>query len=391
MLNVVVWQGSTFATMQPNVLAAHADFIGFHAASQIVASGQGDRLYDIEAQQSRQLRIGGSSTPLLYYRPPFHLLLYLPLAPLSLEAAYFVFYGVNLLLLVGLAWLLRPAAVILGNSLGWTLLALAAFIPASLVLVQGQDSLLALAVLTLVWRALQARREFYAGLLLALLLFKFQIALPMVVVFAMARRWTVLKGFAAGIVPVVAACIAVSGWHTAFSYPFFLLEMSGSGAYGTIQPWMMPNLRGLLESTLGGVGWVRAAILLGGFALLLTGGRAWREDFTKESVDLRFAYVMTVVLLASHHLNPHDITLLALPLLLASRYLATHPVREGTFTMLIAALFLPTLYVLLLRWHGLYLIAVLFLLFAGGTARELFRRRSRAIKPDAALSLATEA
>ena len=92
------------------------------------------------------------------------------------------------------------------------------FLPVTMALIEGQDSLLLLALLIAAYLALQKQHDFRAGMLLGATLFKFQYALPIVLLYLIWRRWRFLAGFALAGAIVVGLSVAVIGPSGVFSF-----------------------------------------------------------------------------------------------------------------------------------------------------------------------------
>jgi hypothetical protein len=126
------------------------------------------------------------------------------------------------------------------------------FLPVGVALMQGQDSILLLLFLVAAFAALEGGREFIAGCILGLGLFKFQIVLPIALLFVLWKRWRFAYGFAASAVALIASSVGVVGLQATKSYFGLLVSMS-LGLSSTIDqarlgtpPAIMPNLRGLV-------------------------------------------------------------------------------------------------------------------------------------------------
>jgi hypothetical protein len=81
-------------------------------------------------------------------------------------------------------WKRLPLPVILGT------------VPIAICLVQGQDSILLLALFAAAWSTLDAGNAVKAGLFVALTLFMFQFSFSVFLVFLVWRRWRFAGGFA---------------------------------------------------------------------------------------------------------------------------------------------------------------------------------------------------
>ncbi|MGH9579140.1 MAG: glycosyltransferase family 87 protein, partial [Terriglobales bacterium] len=84
------------------------DFASFYAAGRVVQQGQGRELYRYETQREFQKEFPSRSVPLLFYHPPFQLVMFLPLAWLPFAWAYAVWLLACVLMVAGLGLLRHP-------------------------------------------------------------------------------------------------------------------------------------------------------------------------------------------------------------------------------------------------------------------------------------------
>jgi hypothetical protein len=227
------------------------DFPDFYAAARMVRAGMGKQLYDPAMQSTYQARYVGRSGS-LYLHPPFEVLVYLPFSWAPLPLAYGLWNLFSAALLIACARLLRPLAnrnwswqLVLGCSVGFT--------PVLLCFLQGQDSILLLLILLLTLRALSRGQDVVAGVLLACGLFKFHLALPLFVIFAIARKGKFIAGFASSALLLVLASIGIAGWASLLSYPRFLIHFSELPMPGN-SPLGMANLHGLVDGLAPSIG-----------------------------------------------------------------------------------------------------------------------------------------
>ncbi len=352
LLGVLAIEGSLFLRFRDSILEGKADFTSFYAAAQALHLGQGERLYEVETQREFQRDFAARRTPLLFYHPPFELLWFWPLARLPFPQAYLVWVTLNAMLLVFLASRLLPGAESGAGGLA-RVTACFAFAPAFIALLQGQDSILLLLLFTLAYRDLRRRNDGRAGCYLALALFKFQFVLPFVAILLMRRRWRLLPGFAATSTGLLLVSFFLVGWEGLAGYVAFFREISMKLAYGTIHPQLMPNLRGavatLLPDPVPAAVTFSVVVILSGLLLILA---AWRWPSTESSeearFDLAFALGVVATVLASYHLNAHDLALLLLPVALVARHLAQTRGQSGWarrgLLLAVFSLYYPALY-----------------------------------------------
>ena len=360
------------------------DFPDFYCAARIVLNGHGKHLYETALQYRFQTEYAGR-VGTLYIHPPFETVFYVAVAWLPLRYAYVLWSFLNLLFLAIAARALAQATLRVWN---WRILCVCSltFVPLLLSLIQGQDSILLLLLLVLAYAALYRGHDFLAGSWLALGLFKFQLVLPIALVLLLSlgrtRRRALTSSFILVALALMGLSAAISGWSALGTYPEFLMHLTAQRFAGII-PQAMPNFRGLLyalfhdhqsPSAIAVMLILSAATMIG--ALL-----SWKQVPVKPPLttnqrsrfDLAFSNTVLFSLLVSYHLNPHDLTLLLLPIALTLHHILANrktslnekqPSVSGwtavdwTTLAVLAILFLPPLHVLALKSHLYALISI---------------------------------
>jgi len=355
------------------------DFPDFYCAARMLAEGRGHQLYDAALQRQYQARYAGR-VGTLYIHPPFEAALYLAVAWLPLRRAYLLWSFLNLAFLAVAARHLAKEAL---PSWDWrmSLAASLTFVPLLLCLVQGQDSLLLLLLVVFAFTALRHGRAFAAGGWLGLGLFKFHLLLPLVLVLVLTQsrnpRNALAKGFSVVALVLAGLSAAISGWSVFAVYPRFLVHLQAQPFAGII-PQAMANFRGLTSFLFHREQspWAVAAVSILPAAALIKTLTVWKRARlasppsaaanTQDEFDLAFANTILFALLVSYHLNPHDLSLLLLPIvLLLRRAFAQTPCRwppaNWVSIGLLAVLFLPPLHLWALKAgvYGLLSIPVL--------------------------------
>jgi Glycosyltransferase family 87 len=346
-----------FGTRSPTFLQG-TDFPDSYCAARMLAGSQGHQLYDADLQRQYQARYAGR-VGTLYIHPPFEALLYLTVAWLPLRYAYLLWSLLNLVFLAAGTCRLVKELLLPWDWLLWFAVSLT-FVPVVLCFLQGQDSLLLLLLVVLAFTALRRGRGFAAGCWLGLGLFKFHLVLPLVLVLVLTQstsaRSALAKGFSLVALALAVLSAAISGWSVFLVYPRFLAHLQAQPFAGIVLR-AMANFRGLIYFLFHG-GQARAALaallILSATALIMT-LLQWKKA---GEFDLAVANTVVFALLVSYHLNPHDLSLLLLPIALLLRHLLTRTPRVSgpaawiTFGLL-AILFLPPLHLWALR-TGVY-------------------------------------
>ena len=312
------------------------DFRTFYTTGHMLRTG--DPIYDYDAERSAQSALVGPNVhavPFMY--PPFAALLFVPLALGSYMTGYFLFFALNLCF-CGLALvIMRPYTASLEAK--WrplTPLLFLSFMPLGITLMFGQVSLLLLLLYCACFAALQKGRPFLAGIFLSLALIKFQIALPVALLFLVWRQWRFLAGFFSGAITLTLISIRITGLNVMETYGESLVFMSrhasnaaGQAKYATF-PAQMPNLYGFFHSLSHGAPWGFALTILSSLLVLF-----WAA-IQKPSLPL----ALLAGMLVSYHFFFYDATLLLLPISLLFNQSIDSPIHGRQKASVYAGIFL---------------------------------------------------
>jgi hypothetical protein len=202
-----------------------------------------------------------------------------------------------------------------------------------------------------------------------------------------------LRGFALVALALAAVSAAISGWAVFAAYPKFLLHLQEQPFAGVF-PQAMANFRGLSYVLFHHDGSPFAIFTTAFLSLsaLLTASIGWQGASVASypiyaprdqvAFDVAFGNTLLFALLVSYHLNPHDLSLLLLPISLLlyrvgveGRFVFTQPAQwlvEG----LIALLVLPPLHLLALQEHRYVMVAVPLLILFIACASLLRRNQA---------------
>jgi hypothetical protein len=293
---------------QTRIAGETLDFANFYAAGRIVLSGQSRHLYDFQLQRRVEDSYSTGGPFMAYLHPPFEALLFAGLAWLSYPQAFLAWGAINLCAISLVFFLIRGAGYKLDGAsyLIWVVTCLF-FAISNLAL--GQDALWLAVVFLLSFLQLKRRRDFAAGAVLGLGLFRFEFLLPFVLIFALRRRWRVIAGSSVVGAVWLSISAAVVGWGGLLSYANALIQV-GTAARGVYvdhsDAHMMPSLYGLLWTTLRG--WVPESVsllvvLAGTLALLAWAALHFRHIDRAEhpAFDLEFSLAVVAALLSGYH------------------------------------------------------------------------------------------
>jgi hypothetical protein len=305
------------------------DFVPFYAAAQIAHNDGPERIYDFQLQKTYEEKLAGFEIPVdnvrIYLNPPF----VVPLASL-VALPNFVVSLVLWDLLMGLFLLLGTGVFfhLLKNEFPqrqlWIfLLGLLFFFPGYRSLVIGQNSAMLYLGGCIWFFGLVSKKNWLAGLGLALMTVRPHLVLPLALPFLFKRRG-VFGWFLLG-----AGCLALFSLFYAgldgIAGFIKMLTLSGSGANSTTGEASMNNLVGVLVrtfpsmpiTTVHWVGWGTYLVTIIGLCLL------WIR--VPEVKEMHIGLAILITLFTSPHLHMHDLVLWSIPLVILLRSMKLDP------------------------------------------------------------------
>ena len=336
------------------------DFTTFYMAGKMARMGMGHELYDLKAewrvQQEFAPGVSIRQAALPYMHPPLEALLFAPLTLLPYSHAFVVWDGFNLLILLGLPYLLRPHLPLLDliPPAAIALIELAYF-PVFFVLLQGQDAILLLLLYSLVFSDLKKNATGRAGFWLALGLFRFHLIAPFVFVMLLLKKFRLIATFTTTSAVLAGLSAWVVGWQGLLQYPRYIWWLEQHRSQAILTPSDTTTIRGLVDTILGK--WVPAHIQLAAVLALSAGMlyfaiKSWRHaEPASERWDLAFSATLVATVLVSYHSFIYDLSTLLLPVaisvsVLLRRRLFPNRLRWAMIISLLA-LFCTPLYLFL--------------------------------------------
>jgi Glycosyltransferase family 87 len=289
--------------------ALQSDLRVFYTPGYMLRTGNAKDIYNFPSvRRNQDERVAPDSGAVPYLHPAYEVLAFMPLSFLPYREAYCVWAGINCAILGLTYWLLRPCLAEL-SAVGprWMLPALlVGFMPVAFTILAGQDSLFLLLILVLTYRRIESN-ELQAGILLGLGMFRFQVLLPIVVLFLLWRSWKFLAGWAAGSAAVLSISVAITGIDAQIQYARLLQQMSRVSFWLLLR--RMPNLRGLFAAWHLGMVPLALVSLSVFLAAAVIGSR--------HNAPQRLLLAISVSALVTYYLFVHDLSVLALPVLVA--------------------------------------------------------------------------
>ena len=356
------------------------DFSLTYVGATLVHQRMGHNLYDLSLQKQLRDSLFRRPVPLFFEHPPFEALLLSPLAGFSYRTAYLVWGLVNATAWLALTFFLRPYLPWPHEGLLYIFMWLL-FAPLWVALYQGQSSILLLAAYSLAFVMLKRTKEFAAGVALGFGLLKLQFVLPFVVIFLIRKKWRFLAGFAACALVLAFVSVTAVGWKGATDYVRFLLAIGNNPQNISFGSGVdMPTIHGFVFATLGRkISGTELNIVVAVLSIALLVWVAWQWNRRQESVsfDLMFAAAVAASLLSGSHMFTHDFSPLILSMLLVAGSPSSDTASTGSFAWgeraVKATLFLFwmfPIYFLSVKWHCLYLMGPVLLLFTWGTMQR---------------------
>ena len=310
------------------VLFTQTDFPAIVIASRLVASGQGDVLYDLERQLVGQQRLTSEgylslssqdNLDLKYPYPysPFIAVLWSPLSGLPPLTQMALWDVLNLMLMAGGLWYLVASLPMSRTTRLLLLLGGLTSFPFIVNLQQGQSSGIVMFAWATGFALLRQGRDLPAGLAFGLLALKVQWLPLLLLVLVWKRRWKVLLGIGAVSMALLSLTILLIGTGWIGDYIGVIQRAQQGAREFLLDPWYSHSLTGGLTALFGrdAEGAIRLANL--GFTLLAAVGLlyVWRRRWSPGIIrwDAAAAITFLATALTNAHLNTHDLSLLALP------------------------------------------------------------------------------
>ena len=353
------------------------DFACFYSGGLIIREGNASRLYDLGEQARIERERLNRNNFLVDNHPPFEALLFAALAILPYVKAYVLWGAINVLLWMFSQYLLwRHTPISLHSHLCFLLCFL--FFPFWFALIIGHTTVLLLFLFTVTFVSLQRGQDFRAGVFLGLGLFKFPVVLPFALICFLRSKWKLTAGFTAaasflGVLSVIA--VGPTGVRSYVNLLIDIIYNPNKPAYISMRAWkQMPTLRGFFAAILTGrlVPLQIGVLVAVTTALISYMAWRWRQQDRHpggSSLALMFAAALTVSVVTAPHLYIYDLTLMLLPMLLVigSSPWSEESAQRRVLIVVMVILYIPPVYLLLLRWHAMYLLAPALVAFALAT------------------------
>ena len=289
--------------------ALQSDLRVFYTPGYMLRTGQAKDIYNFPAvRRNQDDKVAPDNAAVPFLHPAYEAVFFMPLSFLPYRVAYVVWAGVNFAILGLICFLLQPCLADL-SAAGpkWIPPALLlGFMPVAFTIMAGQDSLFLLLILVSAYRRIGSN-ELQAGILLGLGMFRFQVLLPIVALFLLWRSLKFVVGWVAGSAAVLSVSVVITGVDAQIQYARLLRQM------GSVSFWLllrrMPNLRALFAAYGFGV----VPLVLVSLSVFLVAAVIG----SRLNPEQRLLLAVSVSALITYFLFLHDLSVLALPVLLA--------------------------------------------------------------------------
>ena len=254
--------------------------------------------------------------------PSFELLIFAVLAKLSPIIAYRVWLVCNLVMLWSVPLILWNHLPHLHQDFHYISIFFGSFVFVFIALIQGQDSILLLFLLTVAFVSLKGS-HWAGGIALGLGMFKFFLIIPVIMALALLKYSRIVTAWAATTLFMIGVSLICVGPQSFLAYYLRLFSFAGSpNTELASKAFVMPNIRGLLLSIFpfSGISAIVIPALISGAVMVWA--VAWTYKSKNVSISRRYAVLIAACSAASFHFFLHNAVILLLPMLVGANELA---------------------------------------------------------------------
>jgi hypothetical protein len=256
------------------------------------------------------MRTAIPGAPLTYFVPvygPQVALAFRPLASMRYLASLAVWSAITIALYFACCGaLLRHCPMLIGRKREVALLLTASPALWQLV-VHGQNSIVALAAVTIGWLCLKRGRPFVSGLAFGLLFYKPQLAVALAVALALTGRWQVLAGMASSAAAQLGAAAMFLGADAIEAYGRMVIRLPQLAPALEPKPFLLHSFHSFFSGIAPLAPYAVLLSVVCSAAVLVRVIRHWRS---MRDPDLSFALLLIATVLISPHTSVYDLVLL---------------------------------------------------------------------------------
>jgi hypothetical protein len=335
------------------------DFSSSYMGAAMVREGKLKQLYDYQTQaQWWRAHVSEERVLVPYVRPPYYAVLEAPLTALPLPRLF----AVNL---VTLSVLLIGCWIWFARRLGENALVLASlFLPAALGISMGQDLALMLALAVLSYHLYARDREFAAGAVLGLALFKYHLLLLIGPAMLLGGRRRMFGGFASSGAVFGLISVLLIGPAGISDYARLIFRKDLEGLYPSLE--LMTNWNGLLANFR--IVSPAAVLLLSAATVAWALIASWKAPWWRGMA----ASIAGAILIVPHVFG-YDLTVLLLGMILASQLSQSKLTRATAAWLCFPICYMAAMFEA--PWSALTSLSLAAFLFAMGWESLTERRR----------------
>lgn len=303
-----------------HVASGSGDFVAYYTAGKILCSGNIRDLSSFESQEKAQKQLALPSQKIFvpFYHAPYQALLFAPIAQFPYPTARLIWALLNLVFLFIILAVLVDSLDSTHQLLDG--LILIATYPTWINFMQGHDAILSALILVAAFGCLKNQRDRLAGCILALVLYKPQLVLPIAAIALYNRQWRIASTFVIAGFFLVCLSVLMLSWEGS-------LDLIGSVVSNLVRGNLerashMINTRALLITFLGSSLIASVMTVIVSVALLCGCALLCKDGFGSAGplIDLKFSLALVTTLLINPHSHPYEFVVLLVALIILLDY-----------------------------------------------------------------------
>jgi hypothetical protein len=307
--SLYIWNLSTPGLRDRNGNLKGTDFLHFYTLGSLALAHRGADLYDMNAQATLAAQRVPEAAGIRYLPmyPPQVSVLLAPLARLSYGWALCAWWICATVLYAVCCYSLWHRCANLRNHPALVALLAVAYPAFFHMIAWGQTSALALLCFTLMYFCLRDKREFLAGLALGCLIFKPQLGLAAVVVFASIGAWRILAGATLSAAAQLTTGILYYGVEPLRKWLFTLVHVRDVLPLLEPKAYQTHSLRTFWSMIIPWGSLAFAMYILSAIVVLGLTVAVWKRA---ASLPLRYSALLLASALIASHLTVYDLVIL---------------------------------------------------------------------------------
>lgn len=288
-----------------------SDFVSFVNGAQIIAKGEGERLYNLELQRENQLIVTAPHNQMVllpYRNPPVLALLFVPFVFFHLTIAYKIFTFV--LIITTLVFMGVSAKLFENLKTSYWLMLPFLFYPSIVAIFAGQISMFILLIYLFTYFFLKKEKALSLGVITGLLFFKPQYILSFPFIYILSKnRASFIKGLAISSLLIFGGSILISG--LGFAGDYFRMLIQTERMIGEAKTSMFTIFYTLSQTTLQ-----RYYIFLINLLMYLIAVFYFYRNHKKFNLDINYCLAVLLTLVFCVHGVIVDMAIVLLPILI---------------------------------------------------------------------------